>query len=159
MTIPNGRYAARAIEAVLGESKNGKALLEIVWEITEGPEEGATVSSMNYFTGAAKPITIELMKHLGWSEGAELEAIRGTCTISIFEEEYNGELRQKVRAYVPRAGVQTPENKRKSPAAAKAFLERLTGGGGEAFETEDLPPEAHAAARKDAPKDGDDLPF
>lgn len=131
MSIPNGRYEARAVEAILGETNSGKEQLEIVWEIIGGEHEGAQCSSMSYFTGGAKPITIELMRFLGWSEGADLDSIRGTATISLYDEAYNGELRQKVRAYVPRAGVQTPANKRKNPAQTKAFLSRLTAAPGQ----------------------------
>lgn len=159
MSIPNGRYHARAIGAVLGQSKGGKDLLEILWEIVDGPEEGGQVTSQSYFTGGAKPITIEMMRHLGWTDGADLDSIRGTATISIYDEEYQGQINQKVRVFVPRAGgFQTPENKRKSPEAAKAFLLRLTGGNsGDAFD--DDPGTPPPMPGDDAKPGSDDLPF
>lgn len=153
----NGKYTARVVGAILGESKNGKDQLEIMWEIIDGPEEGAQVSSQHYFTGGAKPITIEMMRHLGWTDGAELDTMRGTCKISVYEEEYRGELNQKVRVLTPRTGgYLTPENKRKSPSAAKAFLSRLTANsGGDAFGSDDpgTPPPMPGDDAKD------DLPF
>lgn len=157
MSIPNGRYQAQVVEAIMGESYGGKDQLEIIWEIIEGEHTGARCSSLSYFSGGAKPITIEMMRYLGWTDGAGLEAITGKATISLYDDTYHGETTQKVKVYVPRAGgVQTPENKRKSPAASKAFLSRLTNGGGDAFDDPGTPPPMPG---DDAKPGSDDLPF
>lgn len=152
----NGTYNARVVGALLGETRSGKDQLELLWEVIDGPEEGAQISSQHYFSGGAKPITLEVMQHLGWTAGADLDSIRGTCKISVYSEEYQGEIRQKVRVLTPRSGgFQTPDNKRKSPAAAKSFLARLTGGSsGDAFD--DGPPPMPG---DDAKPGSDDLPF
>lgn len=157
--IPNGRYKARAIDAILGETMKGKAQLEITWEVIEGEHEGAQVTSQHFFTGGAKPITLAMMRHIGWSDGADLDTLRGTATISLYEHTYEGETSQKVRVYTPNAGgYRTPENKRKSPSAAKAFLDRLGGNGGDAFDTPD-PATPPPMPGDDAAPGKDDLPF
>jgi hypothetical protein len=157
--VPNGRYQAQAVNVILGETRTGKEQMEIVWEICDGEHAGAQVTSLHYFTGGAKPITVELMKHLGWKEGGDLDLMRGKASITVYEETFNGMPQQKVRAFVPSAdGIKTPENKRKSPAASKAFLSRLTGnGGGDAFD--DDPGTPPPMPGDDAKPGSDDLPF
>jgi hypothetical protein len=158
VSIPNGRYQAQVVEAIMGESHGGKDQLELIWEIAEGEHAGARVSSLSYFTGGAKAITLEMMKHLGWKEGDGLETITGKASISLYDDTYRGETTQKVKVYVPRAdGTQTPESKRKSPAAAKAFLSRLTNSGGDAFD--DDPGTPPPMPGDDAKPGSDDLPF
>lgn len=172
--IPNGRYVARAVDAILGESGRGKEQLEITWEIlgvkgddgktAECEHTGAQVVSQHYFTGGAKPITMAMMKHVGWTEGADLDTLRGSASITLYDDTYQGETTQKVKVFVPQSGsggYRTPEGKRKSPAAAKAFLSRLGDGGGSsggAFDdvpTDDPPP----MPGDDAAPGTDDLPF
>lgn len=152
--IPNGRYAAQAINAFMGENNN-KHHIEVVWEVLEGEHQGAQVSSMHYLTGGAKEFTLAMMKHAGCVNN-DLDTLRGKCSITVYDDEYKGETRQKVRVFVPNPdGLQTPEKKRKSSSAAKAFLDRL-GGGGDAFEdSADSPPPMPG----DDAKDPDALPF
>jgi len=159
VSIPNGRYQAQAIEAFMGESYGGKPLLEVRWEIIEGEHTGARCSSVSYMHGGAKDITLEMMRYLGWKEGDGLDTITGKASISLYDDTYKGETTQKVRVFVPRAdGTLTPENKRKSPAAAKAFLASLTSGGG-AGDAFDDPGEPPPMPGDDAKPGSDDIPF
>jgi len=123
--MENGKYNAEIVDVVMGETRNGKEQLELVWKIGE-----ETVSSFSYFTGGAKPITLRMLDHLGWKPGADLSAMIGaTNDIALYDETYNGETRQKVRVLIPwvaTGGVQTPEDKRYSSARAKSFLASLT---------------------------------
>lgn len=157
-SIPNGRYQAQAIDAFMGESNGGKAVLEVVWEIIEGEHAGARVSSLSYFTGGAKQITLDMMRHIGL-QGSDLDTMRGKASISLYDDTYKGETTQKVRVFVPRAdGTLTPENKRKSPAAAKALLESMMrDGSGDAFD--DDPGTPPPMPGDDAKPGSDDLPF
>jgi hypothetical protein len=156
--IPNGRYEATAVNAILGETKGGKMQLEVIWEIAEGDHIGAQVSSMHYFTGEAKAWTLAMMAHAGCKDN-DLDTLRGKCSITLYDDEYKGEVRQKVRVNVPNPdGIQTPENKRKSASAAKTFLDRLTSGnGGGAFDGVDSPPDMPGDDAK--PGSDDPLPF
>lgn len=115
-----GYYTAKAVDAVLGHSRNGTKQIEIVLQVGE-----ETVSFIGYFTEKATPYTKRKMKAAGWVAGAGLDTIRGECQIVVREEDYDGRMVQKIDIVLPREGPVTAEKDRMKVDEAAAFLAAL----------------------------------
>jgi hypothetical protein len=71
MTLPIGKYAARAVSADLGrtegsQDKAPQEVVSVVFEVTAGEHLGARMTWRGWFTEKTMRRTIESLKHCGW---------------------------------------------------------------------------------------------
>jgi hypothetical protein len=119
-----GRYQATAVDATVGRSsRSGTPQIEILFSIrgAEGTEE-ETVSFIGYLTDKSKEYTKKKMAVAGWKGTASVDDIRGTCEISISEEDYNGKTQQRVDIVTPFAGLRTAVKDRMGADEAASIL-------------------------------------
>lgn len=92
----------------LGLAGTGNEQIGFLFRIAEEPFLGKATTSYGSFSDAALPITLRVLRALGW-EGNQIASIgrdlkKGTEVDLVFElEEYNGEKRSKVK-FVNAAG-------------------------------------------------------
>lgn len=152
MSLPLGRYEeAEIVDAIYAEiGEYRKPRIELVWSaIDPTTGEPDTESSLHWFTGGAKDISLQALRHLGWKPGEDLSGLIGVKNqINVTERTSEGKTYRDAKPYIPfGGGVRTSDRERKSQAAAKAFLLSLT-----------APPGADPLAAA-AAADDDDTPF
>lgn len=159
------KFKARGIQAALGKTSNGNPQVAVELEITEGERQGDTLTWYGYFTDKTEERTIQSLRLLGW-EGDDLSSLIGIdqneVTIVVEEEEYDGQVREKVK-WINGGGLAMKETM--DDGAAKAFAAKMRG---KVLAVSKAMPRAKPAngqkppAQKPPSEDdlkGDDIPF
>lgn len=133
--ISEGKVKARAVEADLGTTNNGKEQIAVCFRILEGPDDGQHITWYGYFSDAAQQRTLESMRHCGW-EGDDIAAInpQNMCGLDANEvqlviehDTYNGKTAAKVQ-WVNKTGAGgVALNSRMDDAQRRAFAARMKG--------------------------------
>ena len=104
LTTP-GTYRARAVEATMGQTKDGKPQVAVKLEITQ-PEElqGETIYWFGYFSEKSQDRTLEALLTMGTEDLRNFSGL-GSCAVEIVVvlEEFNNKVAPKVR-WVNRIG-------------------------------------------------------
>lgn len=123
-----GRFRARGVTAALGTSSNGNPQIGVELTILDGEYQGASITWYGSFTDAATPYTLEALDNLGWT-GDDLSNLTGIdrneVSIVVDEEEYEGEVRDKVK-YINKPGGLAMKNAM-SEGQQKAFAASMKG--------------------------------
>lgn len=87
-------------KALLGKSNTkGTPQVEVDFEVTDGPEDGATLKHFMYLSDAAIQYTVKDLRTLGW-KGDDVSNITGLdrkVELVLEPEEYKGQTRDKVK--------------------------------------------------------------
>lgn len=67
MSLPVGKYRARAVQAMLGVAETGTELVAIQFTILDEPHVDELVTYRGYFTEKTSRRVLESLKHCGWS--------------------------------------------------------------------------------------------
>ena len=103
--ITPGTYAAKAVDASLGETKEGKPYVMITFEITDGEHATSQVPWFGHFTDKTRHQTARTMKLLGFTgtDIRQLDTVRGSTSITVENEASpDGQMRARVRFVGPR---------------------------------------------------------
>jgi len=124
--IPAGKYRARALEAVLGETKTGKEQVVVRFEIQNEGYEGQTVLWFAVFaTEKMSRRILEGLRACGW-RGDDLSDLSGVndndVEIEVEHHEWNGRVSGRVK-WVNRLGG--PMVAPIAPERARAFAARM----------------------------------
>jgi len=123
-----GVYTARAVEWDFGVTSNGNEQVAVVFQNTEGER----ITWYGYFSDKAALRTLESLRHAGWDGRQETFAdLAGLGSrdveLVVEEEEYNGQVRARVR-WVNEPGRGGPALKETmSTAQRQAFASRMRG--------------------------------
>jgi hypothetical protein len=126
MTIEAGKYSAKAKTWTLGESSNGKEMLEVVFAITSpGPYQGMTITARLFFTEKTFDRTVESLRYMGWKgdDLAKIEGLTSEVEIDVGHEEYQGETQVRVKWVNRLKGGGTA--KALDAGKTKSFAERM----------------------------------
>jgi hypothetical protein len=119
---------ARAKEWTFGVSKTGKEQIAVLFEVTQGEEQGYHFTWYGFFTPETTDRTLESMRHCGW-ESDSLEHIdtlgNNEVELVLEEEEYEGKVRTRVRWVNRPARLVVGEQM--SPERLKAFAAKMRG--------------------------------
>lgn len=140
----------------LGETQSGKQFIRVPLLVTEeGPQKDREVVWQGYLTDAAEERTLKTLNDLfgpGWTFDALFAGKvtwAGTpVSVTVAEEEYNGEARYKAKWINPPTRKQEIEEDE-----VQGWDKKLAGIRGSA------PAPAAAPAMKTKTEDGDDIPF
>jgi hypothetical protein len=99
--MEQGRYRARAIQAGLGETSTGKEQVAVEFEtVNEDGSPGEHITWFGFFTEKSLEHTVKALRACGW-RGDDLTNPEGIgdneVAIVVEHEEYNGEVRAKVK--------------------------------------------------------------
>lgn len=125
------RCRARAIpgKAMLGYSKNkGTPQITVPLEILDG--DGGEISWTSYFTPGSQEYTIKAMRTLGFrgDDVNDLSSIGGKAvSIVVEDEEYEGNVYQRVKFIDEIGGYSIPEEQRMGDAERKKFAAQMRG--------------------------------
>ena len=160
--MDDGRYAARAVQAVLGRTKGGAPQVAVEFKL----ENGQTRTWYGYFTEGTRDRTIESLRICGW-RGTDLDDLSGVDTndvsLVIETEEWEGKKIQKIQWVNKLGGIALVE--RMGEGEARAFAASMKGAilafDQEAGTNRDVKRSAPPAQRAAAPGSarGDDIPF
>lgn len=67
MSLPVGKYRARAVQAMLGVAETGTELVAIQFRVLDEPHVDELITYRGYFTEKTERRVIESLKHCGWS--------------------------------------------------------------------------------------------
>lgn len=138
MEIENGKYRARAADAVLSDTDSGKEQVAIQFAFLDHP--GVTLTWYGFFTEATYERTVQSLRYCGWAgndlsvfledeiakNGIESTGLTANEVVLVVEnEEYNGKVRPRVR-WVNSAGGMGVKNVM-SRARAVEFSARMKG--------------------------------
>ena len=122
--ITPGNYLMKAIDANLGESKDGNPYVCVTFEVADGEHKGATIPWFGHFSDKTKHQTARALQLLGFvgTDVSKLDTVRGqtTCFVEV-EPGPDGSPRARVRFVGPR------QNKELEPAKAAAHVAKLAG--------------------------------
>lgn len=104
-----GNHKAKLAAAAPCFTRTGKRQLEVEFEIVEGEFAGAHVGDFFGAEGKARPFLAENLRLCGWDGSKNLFPSCGTkiVEINIFEEEYQGQMNQRIRINRPRTVLRT----------------------------------------------------
>lgn len=123
MLFTNGDVKGKLSRAaIVGDSE--KPQLECDFLLMEGAESGKVIRSYMSFTGGARPITLRSLELLGWDPNTDLDntfPYHKEVTLNLYDEEWQGTKRTKVRVNDPLRGAKPLEEK-----VAKNFLGELS---------------------------------
>lgn len=125
--LPQGHYAARAVEGVLSKTKGGTDQVAVSFELLDEPWTGQRITWYGFLTAKTAERTIESLIYCGW-EGDNLADLRGIdandVSLEIEHDTYEGQTRAKVK-WVNRAGglAVTPMD----PGSAQAIAQQMRG--------------------------------
>ena len=123
-----GTHAARALTAVLSETKKGDPQVVVDFQLLDIEGQSPHIAWYGYFTDKTMDRTIETLRLCGW-KGSDLNSLDGLgdneVSIVLETEEYEGKARQKVQ-WVNRAGGLAMANPL-SADQAKAFAAKMRG--------------------------------
>lgn len=168
--ISAGRHKARAVEAVLGRTGEGRPQVAVGFQIIDGEYAGELITWYGYFTEKTQETTLKALRTCGWSTDslANLAGVTDNEVSVVVEHEKNdqGETIAKVR-WVNSIGGIAMKN-RMSAAEANAFAAQMMGvvlaqkqGGPGLAKTRvpaPAPPPAHANGSTGT-DDADEIPF
>lgn len=99
--LQNGRYRARAVDAVLGIADTGTKQVAVLFELLDMP--GQSIPWYGYFTEKTEDRTLESLMHAGW-HGDDLSNLMcdglGESEVSLVveqEQDQQGEWRPRVK--------------------------------------------------------------
>ena len=69
MSLPVGKYRARAVQAMLGVAETGTELVAIQFRVLDEPHVDELITYRGYFTEKTSRRVIESLKHCGWTSG------------------------------------------------------------------------------------------
>jgi len=130
MSIPAGTYAVRAIKGSeqYGYAKTGTPQVGIDLEFIGGEHEGATATTVLYFSENAKKYAFERLRALGWS-GDDVGDLTGIDTneaqATVTYESFEGKERMKVDIRTGGGGMRF--EKTMDAAQRRAFGAQLRG--------------------------------
>ena len=126
MSVPEGRYTARAVNGAITEDTKGGGQAAVVFQILEGDYQGHEVTWYGSFNGGAAPITMKGLQTAGarLNEVDDFEGL-GSVDVQIVlkDEEFNGVWRTKVAFINPLGGFLKPMDAGKK----LAFKEQMKG--------------------------------
>lgn len=67
MSLPVGKYHAKAVQAMLGVAETGTELVAIQFKILDEPHVDELITYRGYFTEKTERRVIESLKHCGWT--------------------------------------------------------------------------------------------
>jgi hypothetical protein len=67
MTLTNGTWKAKPLEAALGYASTGTEQVAVALRLLEGPDSGQVVTWYGYFTDKTIERTFESLRYMGWS--------------------------------------------------------------------------------------------
>lgn len=102
MDLQNGRYRARATDAVLGVADTGTKQVAVLFELLDVP--GQSIAWYGYFTEKTEDRTLESLMHAGW-QGDDLSNLMrdglGDTEVSLVveqeQDQKTGEWRPRVK--------------------------------------------------------------
>ena len=160
--MDDGRYTARAVQAVLGRTKGGAPQIAVEFKL----ENGQTRTWYGYFTDGTRDRTIEALRFCGW-RGSDLTDLTGIDTndvsLVLETEEWEGKRIQKIQWVNRLGGIALVE--RMGENEARAFAASMKGAvlavDQEAGTNRDVKRSNSAAQRPASPTSprGDDIPF
>jgi hypothetical protein len=106
--IPEGRYTAKAVNALLTYTSTGKEQLEIWLNIAGGEQNGQRATYYGYFGSDAQVnMQVKALRACGWKgdDLADLSGLDQECEIVVKHEEYNGKTSAKVKYVNPLAAA------------------------------------------------------
>jgi hypothetical protein len=115
-----GLYRAKAVDHQFGVAETGTEQVAVTFEVCVGPASGERITWYGFFTEAAAKRTLESLRTCGW-EGDDVTNLVGVdkleVELDVVHENYNGELRPRVRWVNKPGGVKmkrpmTEEQKR-----------------------------------------------
>jgi hypothetical protein len=179
MSIPNGKYAARATSGALATAKTGTPQVGVEFQITQGEHAGQCMTWYGFFTDLTTDRTIESLRHCGW-QGDDLSDLRGIDANEVQivideEQDKEGNFRQRIRWVNAMGGLalqgRMDEQSAKAfaasmraraaairPGGAKPAAKPGTNGAARPSSSRSSPPPHTDADRRGAPGD-DDIPF
>ena len=123
-----GRYRAKALDGELGYSSNGNEQVMVKFEILEGPDTGKSITWWGYFSEKTADRTLKALMDAGW-DGQDVSVLSGLgskeVSLTIGNDTYNGEVRQRVQWVNPLSGPK-PKNAM-SDSQKASFAERMKG--------------------------------
>jgi hypothetical protein len=126
--IENGRYRARAIDAVLGVADTGTKQVAVLFDLLDHP--GHAIAWYGYFTEKTEERTIESLIHAGWTGDnlASLDGLGSTEVQLVVEHEQNqkGEVIARVK-WVNAAGAGALVKTEMDVATRLQFAEQMRG--------------------------------
>lgn len=169
MSLPVGKYHARAVQAMLGVAETGTELVAIQFKILDEPHVDELITYRGYFTEKTERRVIESLKHCGWAGNWETwEGLTENTVILDVQEDRDmktGEIRGTRVAWVN--PVQSFGLKNNMDAVQrKSFSARMKGLVTEVLSSSGQRPQpakTNGAARPAAPVSAevstDDIPF
>jgi len=123
-----GKFRAKAQSGELGYSTNGNEQVTVQFEILEGPDSGKSITWWGYFSEKSADRTLKALLDAGW-DGKDVSVLGGLggndVRLTIDNDTYNGEVRQRVRWVNAMTGP-----KEQSPMASAdraSFAEKMKG--------------------------------
>ena len=128
MNYSTGKFRAKAQTSELGYSTNGNEQVTVQFELLEGPDLGKTITWWGYFSEKTADRTLRALLDSGW-DGKDVSVLDGLGSkdvrLTIGNDTYNGETRQRVQWVNPLTGPKT-----KTPMAdtdRASFAEKMKG--------------------------------
>jgi hypothetical protein len=152
MNLVPGTYAARAIEADLGETSKGDPQVAVLLQVVDEAFAGETITWFGSFTDKAKPFTFAALRTLGWSSDdvSDLTGVTDNEVKVVLEEDtYDGKTRLRVK-WINRLGglaLKTPM----SADRKKAFAAQMRGDAILSRQSAGQAPQARPAPRNAVP--------
>lgn len=132
MTIPKGKYTARAVDAAFGQNKNDNDYVFIRFEITEGELEGEEVSGRFYLTEKTAERTIEGLRYCGCTfPDDDITNLNGLGNklvqlVIVHERGNDGKTYYRIR-WINRHGSGVPKKEAMTPQGQRHFADRMRG--------------------------------
>ena len=132
--IPEGRWRARGVNAVLGYTSNDheQVGVELVFSSDQDEEvDGLHITWYGQFTEKSEDHTLKALRTLGWA-GDNIADLTGIDRnevelVVVHEEDLQGVLRARVRFINPVGGTGVAMKNKMSEDQARAFAERMRG--------------------------------
>lgn len=170
MSLTSGKFRAKGIAGALGYTSNGSPQVAVELRILDDGHAGDSITWFGFFSEKTQERTLESLRILGWKTDdlSNLDGITDNeVSVTMEEEEYNGEVRLKAQWINRLGGIALKE--RMTPVQAKAFAQQMKGAaiasrGATPAPTAGKPPATRAPAQRPAAPAGplppeDDIPF
>lgn len=123
MSYAIGKFRAKATMGELGYANSGTEQIVVQFEILEGADAGRTMTWWGYFTPKTADNTLKSLLLCGW-DGDDISVLKGLgnteVRLTIEDEDYNGEKRQRIRWINPASGPAVKKPMAKGEKAAFA---------------------------------------
>ncbi|RLG66749.1 hypothetical protein DRN93_05805 [archaeon] len=100
--LPVGTYAARIAEATLETASTGNAMIRVVWEVADGEFQGRKLFDNVVLTVPWKVKQYAQLVGIESGQEIDLDAFVGAeAIVEVTQEEYQGEIRNRVKRVRP----------------------------------------------------------